>query len=505
MNHLTIAQRIARLYVTTTQHDVLTKIAIDDNKTAASGRLPFIAREWHITPKIYEIDKKRPIIKEYDVSALPVYHQRTKIYGDIIITTAARAKLPASIDVLKLSKMFSNNPLIFTPDIEEASDILATARAFEWMTEFKTAIIKRELIQAAQIIRGALNPNHVNKSGRIFDVAWRFNDLRTLKDVFIACKVCPRIHEETLNKLINMLNNACIEGYSVKAITEPAQITKLYARSQHVDDFVSCMRFFYTPARIYQPIFEGGAHDLILFAVYFHGEYVGRYVSNVIKNKSPTLYTSRNNNILQEILRDITGVEFDASAYDNARVPLLTDESDNVFMPYVDGDKSIVSLVEEEDDKPRYLIFNDSNTIGSGKSQTGFLNTNFHAFEKYGLNNCPRYKDKNQDLQNEEEHEEREEFLCDCCHEWISQDEHNIAGADEHNVCDYCLRTHYTSCDDCEVETHNEQIENIDVYIISREKTRDRAICACCIDSYIQLPDGIYWNREELKEYIEEN
>lgn len=505
MNNFTIAQRIQRLYVTTTHHDILMKIGIEDTKTAASGRLPFIAREYHLTPKVYDLNIKRPLIKEFDVTALPVYHNRTKVYGDLIITTAARAKLPASVDAVKLAKMFSSNPVIFTPDIEEASDILATARAFEWMGKFKTAILKRELGEAAQIIRGALNPNHVNKNGRIFDVAWRFNDLRSLKDVFIACKICPRIHEAALNELITMLNNSFIEGYTVQAITEPAQITKLYARSQHVDDFVSCMRFFYTPARIYQPIFEGGDHDLVLFAVYYYGEYIGRYVSNVVKNKSPALYTSRNNTILQEILGDITGVEFDASAYDNARVPLVTDESENVFMPYIDGDKSIVSLVEEEGDTPRYLIFNDTNAIGSGKSQSGFLNTNFYAFEKYGLNNCPRYRDKDQDLQNEEEEEEREEFLCECCHEWTNQDEHNTAGQDEHAVCDYCLRTHYTECDDCNIETHDEQIENIDLYIISRERTRERAICSCCIDSYIQLPDGIYWNRSELTEYIEEN
>jgi hypothetical protein len=488
-----ISNVTATLFLSDDEKAIIQKIAILPNHTPTGIYARYLL-QISTTGK----NGLRPLIRTFDAEKMRVI-QTTKD-TDFMLFVPIQHKLASKIDAVKLCELFKSKQ-VFTPNLQDAIYVLNACENSQWINELKSTAKNNNVTLATSIIKEKTRAEFCDKNGNLQGVDWNFKDsYDTVKKLFSAVGINPREFMQFTDDVTIALNQSFIAGYTVKRIDDADEITQIYAdKSVNID---SCMTRKETPARIYGNDYVEGQKSVALHAIYHYEQYVGRFVVRLKNNKYPSLYTSHDSDKIKNVLHAM-GYECNPSALIGARLPLLTNENNNVYMVYVDGTDKDIRLIEC-DNGNRYLQVGGTkgDIIGTGNGTRGFLNINSHGRDK-GFYDCScvdyaiGYDDDDDDMHDDE-------FYCDSCNEWHDNQYYN--NIDGNAICDDCRSEHYYSCDDCNDTLSIDDCYNLEVYDFNHDHTNSVTVCECCSNDYWQPPqqddDGIHYRLTDLKRHV---
>lgn len=441
---------------------------------------------------------KQALLRHYDTRKLGAIEPAQN--GDFILWLHCSYRIPAKIDCIKLAAIF-DAVTCYTPEIMEAYNCITEAARAAWITNIKQAAKEKNHTEAARIIKAITNADFISNTGDLIGCDWRFSvDHNTITKLMQNIGIDPRQNADFIARTIESAHRDFIAGYNVRMISEPDEIEKIYA--QH-DDFSSCMRGLATPARIYQPyrVNEAGEpmQSLALHVIEKNGEFIGRFIARLKSRKYPTLYTDWQTSKIEAVL-DALGYERNPSAFYGARLPLVKDDSERVYMPYIDGDKKAIRYVKT--DAGEYLQIDGiaGEEIGAATGTRGYLITNGSAWTIGGFRDAGSRHDYSDYRENDEDDHE-DEFYCEHCNEWHDMHYHNTVN--DSSICDGCLSESFTTCEDCEEYIETDEANYIEVYDIHAGNSEHRSLCECCINDYWQEPSegNLYFSLKDIRRY----
>jgi hypothetical protein len=490
----TLSDRIDALFLSIENDAIVKKVSIE-----TTARPAFISARYELTRSALDKDGKPAIVFSYQARKLRAIEQPTTPES-FIIYTGAGFKIPTVIDAVRLAHLFKTQTNIKTTCFYDVAYCLNRAKESDWIIEFKTAVKEKMIVTLHDLIVKNLRPNFIGSNGNMDGIEFKYRGtLDTVQKLFIGLGICPRQNATVLNDLIQYANKISLAGYTIRAITDPNEINEIYARN---DDFGSCMRGMATPARIYQPYsFTPDGEPLqsiVLNVIEKDGDFIGRFATRVKSGKYPTLYTDESTQHIEAVLLAL-GHERNPSAFYGARLPLVTDENDCIYMPYIDGDNKEIRLIESEQGQFLQLGGTKGDYIGDATTTRGFLSINSTGQDKgfrdsYGRDTLAGY---------EEEDENENNFYCEHCEEYHNEQYYNSVNGTA--ICDDCLSNHFTSCEDCDTYTAIDECYNIEVLDHSDDTTDTRTLCECCVtDDYYQEPinQEYYFRLADFKRHI---
>ena len=476
--------------------EIITKVYFEGNAPR-----PFVSRRYELTKATTDKNGKQALSAMYNITPLMTY-QNSSAADSFIIYTHTRFKLPAKIDAMQLNNALAKQPQIFSNCINDLFLLQREAHVGRWIDELKKAVKDGASIQAAQIITRESRADFITNTGELVGVDWRFRvDHNTIQKLLQNLGIDPRQNSQIIAEIIEEAHKPFIAGYAVRLVTDADEISRIYAQT---DDFTSCMRGLETPARIYAPYGVGSDGEALqsigLYVLEKEGEFIARFAARLKNGKYPTIYTDYQSSKIEAILSEL-GHERNPSCFYGARLPLVTDEYNNVFMPYLDGDNKTIRLVEGETGAFLQVGGTKGEDIGEANGTRGYLRTNNSGHE-LGYNDSASRKDYSEYYHGDDDEDNEDRFYCEHCQEYCDDDQRNsVNGA---SICDYCLNNAYSECEDCNEYVENDSANYVEVYVFNDDDTESRTLCECCIDNYFLEPvkNDYYFNIASLKRHV---
>ena len=446
---------------------------------------------------ISNVDKngKQSLSRQYSARKLLATENVLDWQDPFIIYVKIGYKLPAIIDAVKLKETFEK-AAIFTPCIIHAYQAIQEAGKAAWIGELKSAAKDKDAEKASQIIKTILRPDFITAAGEMVGIDWRFKEHHnTVSKLFDNIGLPPHQNKDFLRDTIATAHESFVAGYSVRMITAPDEISRIYAIA---DGFDSCMTGTETPARIYQP-YMGERQSLALHVLEHDGDFIARFVVRLKSKKYATVYTGESSSRIENILSAL-GYERNPSCFIGGRLPLKTDSDNSIFMPYIDGTEKEIRLITTP--KGDYLQIGGTRgeVIGDSTGTRGKLKPNAYAVS-IGFNYGDNMKDYS-DYYQDEENDHDNEFYCSHCEEWCNDDTANYINGE--NVCDYCVSNNFSQCEDCDNYSPNDDSYYIECYDFQSDDTESKSVCNCCIENYYEEPvrQAYYFYIPDLKRHV---
>ena len=488
---------------------LLNKNVISDNDAQTLTKI-FLARDvapagmitarYEMTISSEDKNGKQSMMRQYKAQKLGAIEKASHA-DSFIIYTKIGYKLPAIIDAVKLSDTFKKAP-IFTPCIVDAYNAQQEANKGAWIGQLKDAAKDKDGTKAAQIIRTILRPDFITSKGEMIGIDWRFKEHHnTITKLLDNIGIAPHQNKEFLNDTLIKSHAHFIAGYAVRLITDPREVSQIYAQN---DDFTSCMKGLEAPAQIYTHYTTNSEGEPVqsvgLYVLEKEGEFIARFIGRLKNGKYPTIYTDWQTSTIENVL-DALGHERNPSCFYGARLPLITDESNQIVMPYLDGDNKEIRLIEGETGAFLQVGGTKGEQVGEANGTKGFLRLNNHAYQLgYREGHSKKYSIF---YNGDDEDDNENRFYCSHCNEYCDDDQHNTVN--DESVCDYCLNNDFTTCEDCEEYTLSDDANFIEVYNHQSDETESITLCECCLsDNYYLEPvkNEYYFNIASLKRYV---
>lgn len=476
---------------TATHADILKKVTIapqnaGNPRLGVAPSLPIWSACYRLTLKRYDEKSNTLIVPFYQVERLPQCHREQ---SGFIVWVSARYKLSAKITAPRLAEIMQKAHF-FTSCHIDAREALEIAASCSWLGEAKAALIDGDTVKIWDVIQRATGAELCLKNGALIGVNYRMRELcGSIHDVLTQCAINPREYKSKIESLIDYAHRLTLAGYSVRRVDDADEITRIYARRN--DNFSSCMRGYDTPARVYQPYtYKDGERpqSVALHILEKNGEFIARFIVRLKSNKYPSLYTNEATETTEHILSAL-GYTRSCSCMVGARLPLVTDHANHVFMPYIDGDCKEIRIIDDEADTFYLQVGGTRGVhIGEGNATNGFLKVNEEGRAK-GFNSCAGH-----------DHDDEDGYMCEHCGDHIHEGDQFVS---EHGTvyCETCYSDNYTTCDECEGETWRDDSIYMDaVYIPRTGRTTSMCVCPSCADDFWQSPtDETYFYINDIR------
>lgn len=457
-----------------------------------------ITARYEMTISSEDKNGRQSIIRQYKARKLGAIENPT-FTDSFIIYTKVNYKLPAIIDAVKLSESFKKAP-IFTPCIVDAYNALQEADKCAWIGKLKDAAKDKDGTKAAEIIRTILGPNFITITGEMLGIDWRFKEHHnTITKLLDNLGIAPHQNKQFLNDVIIKSHAHFIAGYSVRLITDPREVSEIYAQN---DDFTSCMKGLEAPAQIYASYTTNSLGEAVqsvgLYVLEKEGDFIARFVARLKSGKYPTVYTDYQTNTIINVLEAL-GHERNPSCFYGARLPLITNELNEIVMPYLDGDNKEIRIIEGETGEFLQVGGTKGEQVGEASGTKGFLRLNNYA---HSIGYSEGYT-KKYSIFYEGDDDDDDRFYCSHCNEYCDNEQHNTVNGN--SVCDNCLNNDFTRCEDCDEYIASDDANFVEVYNHNSDDTERLPLCECCLsDNYYLEPvtNEYYFNIHALKRYV---